>query len=83
MSEPKYVDFVGKEIQIGDIIVYPVRRGSEMALRKATVCERPGIGCVVKQGLICLNDRGRRIVMSNPERCVVVSKFEDRNNAKI
>lgn len=79
MSEPGYVDFLGKEIRIGDQIVYPVRRKGEMVLKKAVVSERPGIGCVIKQGLVCLNDRGRRIVISSPERCVVVSRFEERN----
>jgi hypothetical protein len=79
MSEPVMVDCIGKEIRVGDMIVYPVRRKSELTLKSATVCERPGTRGLIKQGLICLNENGRRVVIEKPERCAIVSRWEDRN----
>jgi hypothetical protein len=83
MTEPAVVDCMGKTFKVGDIIVYPVRRGSTMTLKKATVCEVPGHGCTIKQGVVCLNDRGRRVIVERPERCAVVSNYEERNRAKL
>jgi hypothetical protein len=76
--KPEFVDFMGQRITMGDVIVYPVRRGSDMALKKATVCEVPGQGCVVKMGIVALNPNGRRVNIQKPERCVVVGAFNDR-----
>lgn len=77
MSRP-YADFLGQRIKIGDVIVYPVRRRSEMVLKKATVCEVPGQGCVLKQGVVALSPKGRRVTVQRPERCVVVGDFNKR-----
>lgn len=83
MSEyPRAVDCRGERIKIGDIIVYPVRRQSQMVLKEATVCEVPGKGCVVKKGIVALNDRGRRVIIETPERCAVVSDFTKRNKRR-
>lgn len=79
MNEPVVVDALGKDIRVGDMLVYPVRRKSELSLKIATVCERPGTRGLIKQGLICLNENGRRVVIEQPERCAVVSRWEDRN----
>ncbi len=68
-------DVRGNRIKIGDIIVYPVRRKSEMVLKEATVCDIPGKGCAAKQGIVALNPKGRRVIISRPDRCVVVSDF--------
>jgi hypothetical protein len=68
-------DVRGNRIKIGDIIVYPVRRKSTMVLKEATVCDVPGKGCSAKQGLVALNTRGRRVIISRPDRCAVVSDF--------
>lgn len=76
---PTAVDCRGERIRIGDIIVYPVRRRSQMVLKEATVCEVPGQGCVVKKGIVALNERGRRVIIETPERCAVVSDFTKRN----
>jgi hypothetical protein len=74
-------DFRGNRIKIGDIIVYPVRRASTMNLKEATVCDVPGKGCAAKQGIVALNPSGRRVIISRPDRCVVVSDFmENRRN---
>jgi len=79
MSEPLlYEDCRGVKITIGDVIVYPVRRKSTMVLKEATVCDVPGKGCVVKQGIVALNPQGRRVIISTPSRCAVVSDFSKR-----
>jgi hypothetical protein len=70
-----FKDYLGVRITMGDVIVYPVRRGSAMELKKATVCEVPGEGCVVKKGIFVLNEKGRRVLLPRPDRCVVVSDF--------
>jgi hypothetical protein len=74
----QFKDCRGVRIKIGDIIVYPVRRGSNMELKEATVCDVPGQGCVVKQGIVALNPAGRRVIISRSDRCVVVSDFTER-----
>jgi hypothetical protein len=68
-------DVRGNQIKIGDIIVYPVRRRSTMVLKEATVCDVPGKGCAAKEGIVALNTRGRRVIISRPDRCAVVSDF--------
>jgi|GEM_PF-3553486 len=68
-------DVRGNRIRLGDIIVYPVRRGSEMVLKEATVSDVPGKGCVAKRGIVALNVNGRRVIVSRPDRCAVVSDF--------
>ena len=68
-------DVRGNKIKIGDIIVYPVRRRSTMVLKEATVCDVPGKGCAAKEGLVALNPKGRRVIISRPDRCAVVSDF--------
>lgn len=72
-------DLRGVRIKLGDIIVYPVRRKSKMVLKEATVCEIPGEGCVLKQGIVALNPNGRRVIIETPDRCAVVSDFMERN----
>jgi len=76
---PTAVDCRGVRIRVGNIIVYPVRRKSDMVLKEATVCEVPGKGCTVKKGIVALNQRGRRVILETPDRCAVVSDFTQRN----
>lgn len=77
MSNPEqYTDSRGVKIQMGDVIVWPVRRQSTMTLKSGTVCETPGNGCAVKQGVVCLNERGRRVIIQRPDRCAVVQRRE-------
>ena len=75
----KILDSRGVRIKLGDIIVYPVRVKSGLVLKEATVCEPPGHGCIVKEGVIALNNNGRRVVIGRPDRCAVVSDFVHRN----
>jgi hypothetical protein len=67
------VDFLGRKIKEGDTLVYPVRRGSSMWLKKITVTritesDRGGVKTIV----IGVNDSGRRITLMKPERSVIV-----------
>jgi hypothetical protein len=68
-------DVRGVKITRGDVIVYPVRRRSTMTLKIATVCEVPGQGCTVKQGIVAINPEGRRVIISTPDRCAIVTHF--------
>jgi hypothetical protein len=68
---PSVVDFVGNRIQIGDTLAYPVRRRSDMALKKAVVCETP-----TAAGVAALKENGQRVVIRVPERCIVINRLE-------
>jgi len=82
MSKQKYVDCRGVKIAIGDVIVWPVRRKSTMTLKEGTVCEVPGNGCTVKEGVVALNPDGRRVIIQRPDRCAVVSDFVQARKEK-
>jgi hypothetical protein len=70
-------DMMGTRIKLGDTIVYPARRGSALFLRRAVVCEVPGKGCSVKEGVVGVNPKGRRVIVSRIDNCAVVARFED------
>jgi hypothetical protein len=78
----EYLDCRGERIEIGDIIVYPVRRKSVMVLKEATVCDVPGEGCVIKQGICALSPLGRRVIIQRSDRCAVVSDFIQQRNKR-
>jgi len=66
------VDFLGHPIGAGDLIVYPVRRGSEMwmnKLRVEAVRDTPR-----GKSISGTNDSGRRITVRNLTNCVVVTE---------
>ena len=67
----EFLDCRGERIKLGDIIVYPVRRQSTMVLKEATVCDVPGEGCTVRQGIVALNPYGRQVIISRTDRCAV------------
>ena len=71
-------DVLGQEIELGHVIVYPVRRRSKMVLKIATVCEEPGDGLVVKKGIVALSETGRRVIISRSDRIAVVTNFNKR-----
>jgi hypothetical protein len=68
---PSVVDFVGNRILIGDTIAYPVRRRSEMTLKKAIVRAMPD-----SSGIEALKEDGKRVNIQHPERCIVISRLE-------
>lgn len=84
MKTSECVDCRGVSIKLGDTIVWPVRRRSSLVLKSGVVMERPGKGCVVKKGIVALNDNGRRVILERPDRVAVVSDFvKDRPNAEL
>lgn len=76
MENPK--DFLGREIIEGVTLVYPVRRVSNMWLKKITVkrvietTDRKTGGTVT--AIIGENDDGRRITLTKADRCVIVEE---------
>ncbi len=66
------VDFLGHQIIAGNLIVYPVRRGSEMwmnKLRVEAIRDTPR-----GKSVSGTNDSGRRITIRNLTNCVVVTE---------
>jgi len=76
-------DCRGNRIKLGDTIVYPVRRRGQMVLKEATVCEVPGKGCVLKKGVVGINQRGRRVIIQKADRCAIVAEFKERKNGDV
>ena len=60
-------DFMGREIMAGNIIVYPVRRGSAMWMNKLNVQH------VEDDKIVGYNNLGRRITITNLQNVVVVA----------
>ena len=78
MSQPlettptEAVDFLGHPITASDLIVYPVRRGSDMWLNKLRV---DAIRDTPRGKTISgTNESGRRITVRNLINCVVVTE---------
>ena len=69
MSEAK--DFLGKSIQVGDAICYPVRRASSMWLNRLTVLavQNTPRGAWIGG----TNAAGRWVTIHNLKNCVVVN----------
>ena len=63
-------DFLGREIKAGDLVVYPVRRGSSMWMSKMTVDSTEG------GKLRGSNPEGRLVQLSNLSNVVVVQPPE-------
>jgi hypothetical protein len=69
----KAKDFTGKIIKVGDKLAYPVRAGSHMWLRAMVV---DNIIIPNKAGQVIqlqgINDKGNRVILEQPHRCVVI-----------
>lgn len=59
-------DFRRQEIRVGQMLVYPVRRGSLMWLSEISVTD---LGDGTVSGI---NSKGRRITLSRPNRSIIV-----------
>jgi len=90
-------DFTGKKIRTGDLVAYPVRRGSLMTLKSARVAEwsnniqiypdsrDTAIGKHIRKlrkpkvtyKIVAINDNGRRIVLTAPDRIIVLEQADD------
>lgn len=68
-------DFGGRPIEPGDVVAYPVRRGSEMWLRSLRVSHIEVIRSTPPVYRIAgSNDSGRPVRLENPDRCVILTK---------
>ncbi len=61
-------DYLNKTISVGDKLVYPIRRGSDMYLRTLVVN-------ALNHGIVYgINDKGRSVKLTQTSRCIVVEK---------
>ena len=65
MNHP--IDFLGSEIRAGDMLVYPVRRGSKMWLNKLTVTKAE---IDVIHGI---SPTGRMVKLTNLKNTIIVA----------
>jgi hypothetical protein len=64
------VDFTGRTIEAGHVVVYPVRRGSSMWLNKLNVTQ------VCDDSIAGYNSAGRLLNIRNLQNVVIVPKAE-------
>jgi len=64
------VDFTGRTIEAGHVVVYPVRRGSSMWLNKLNVTQ------VRDDSIAGYNTAGRLLTVRNLQNVVIVPKAE-------
>jgi len=72
MTNMKPVDFTGRDILPGDLVAYPVRRGSNMQLKTARVTSWTYRADTFI--MLALNDNGRRINLTHPDRIIVLEQ---------
>lgn len=76
--EGKYdpIDFVGRKIKSGDLVAYPVRRGSRMWLTSARVSN---IVCRGKEHTIeAIIESGQRVTLEHSARLIVIGENDAR-----
>ena len=61
------VDFTGRTIEAGHVVVYPVRRGSDMWLNKLRVTD------VRDNSIAGYNSAGRLLTIKNLQNVVIIS----------
>jgi hypothetical protein len=64
------VDFTGRTIEAGHIVVYPVRRGSNMWLNKLNVQQ------VNSDSIVGYSPIGKRLTIKNLKNVVIIPKPE-------
>jgi hypothetical protein len=69
MSDTQVVDFLGRAIQLGAVIVFPVRKGSMMKLKQATVWDVLDSGQVVAQ----VPGQQNLSKIDRSDRCIVIA----------
>jgi hypothetical protein len=68
------LDFTGRPIKVGHVVAYPVRRGSDMWLRKLTVESVEVIRSTpIVFKLHGHNDNGRYARIETPDRCIIIN----------
>ena len=79
MSEPMETtpasarDFLGNSIKVNDTIVYPVRRKSQMWMKKLIVQAVRDTGCGIR--VSGRNEAGNPVSIQNIENCIVVTSL--------
>jgi hypothetical protein len=88
VQEPR--DYVGKVIHEGDIIAYPVRKGSDMILKSSIVAEISGVVCPDAEPaypiIMLLSESGRRVPFLQIGRCIVIGNIyneEEQDDAEL
>lgn len=64
MSSP--TDFTGRAIEVGHVVVYPVRRGSDMRMKTLTVSH------VYDQHITGTSPAGQNLTLTNLKNVVIV-----------
>lgn len=72
-SIQKLIDILGREIKVGDLVAYPVRRRSTISLFAATIESIQPDGTLIgrKHGATV------QVKLRYPNRCVVVERLND------
>ena len=70
------LDYLCREIELGDILVYPVRRASRMYLQRLTVTDINNDENTVSGP----NPIGTRVTVRRPDRTVVAGKTTEKDS---
>ena len=70
------LDYLCREIELGDTLVYPVRRGSRMYLNRLTVTDINNDENTVGG----VNPLGRNVYIHRPDRAVVADKATEKDS---
>lgn len=70
----KVIDYLETEIEPGDLLVYPVRRGSDLYMQQATVegIEWDGL----RPYVVAYKPTGRRVQIHNLDNTITMGKRE-------
>jgi len=76
MVETMPIDFLGQPIKAGDLVCYPVRRGSNMWLNKLRIHTIQVIQTIKEPifKLIGTNDTGRQVSVEKTDRVIVIKE---------
>jgi hypothetical protein len=69
------LDYLCREIELGDTLVYPVRRASRMYLQRLTVANIDDAANTVSGP----NPLGTRVTIRRPDRSVVAGKTTEKD----
>jgi hypothetical protein len=70
------LDYLCREIELGDTLVYPVRRASRMYLNRLTVTDINDDENTVSGN----NPLGKRVTVRRPDRTVVAGKTTEKDS---
>jgi len=76
-KHPWFRDCRGVKIRLGDTLAYPVYTDGKLEMKVAVVCEVPGKGCTITNGVVVLSPARNRTIIKRTDRSVVVKRFEE------